>query len=304
MPTIDLDKVIERCFSDPCIRKRICGDFGIKDSGTAQDLASKLVKQFDQIPPKGHSWENHLDNCRVFRAAVFAIGSNSRNWATFLKYECRLKEILFGYDPAAVRERLRSGRSIEEDIKKCLPGQTVSKDSEAILDWAELLGDSPSYYDCLVKLRRKMAALPQVTENEAVPMVAGVLGMDLEKINKRWSPPDGLRTWKAPRMGFPLACEFLRNLYWGTFKPDRHIQRLLGCWFWEGTADAEERAKELGKVIGSQSKGLIKPLQFSLLGMKVSPADRHINAVDNLVWVLAAYVEKKDRESKTNYVTE
>ena len=302
MPTIDLDKVIERCFSEPDIRKRICGDFGIKDSGTAQDLASKLVKQFDQIPPKGHSWENHLDNCRVFRAAVFAIGSHSRNWATFLKYECRLKEILFGYDPAAVRERLRSGRSIEEDIKKCLPGQTVSNDSKAILDWAELLGDGPSYYDCLIKLRRKMAALPQVTENEAVPMVAGVLGMDLEKINKRWPPPDGLRTWKMPGMGFPLACEFLRNLYWGTFKPDRHIERLLGCWFWEGAADAEERAKELGKMIGSQSKGLIKPLQFSLLGMKVSPADRHINAVDNLVWVLGAYVEKKGEKSKTNYV--
>ena len=300
MPTIDLDKVIERCFSEPDIRKRICGDFGIKDSGTAQDLASKLVKQFDQIPPKGHSWENHLDNCRVFRAAVFAIGSNSRKWATFLKHECRLKEILFGYDPAAVRERLRSGRSIEEDIKKCLPSRTVKKDSEAILRWAELLGDGPPYYDCLIKLRRKMAALPQVTENEAVPMVAGVLGMDLEKIKKRWRTPDGPRTWKAPGMGFPLACEFLRNLYWGTFKPDRHIQRLLGCWFWEGTADAEERAKELGKVIGSQSKGLIKPLQFSLLGMKVSPADRHINEVDNLVWVLAAYVETK---AKTNYVT-
>ena len=302
MPTIDLDKVIERCFSDPEIRKRICKHFGIKDSGTAQVLASKLVKQFDQIPPKGHSWENHLDNCRVFRAAVFAIGSNSRNWATFLKYECRLKEILFGYDPAAVRERLRSGRSIEEDIKKCLPGQTVSNDSEAILDWAELLGDGPPYYDCLIKLRREMAALPQVKDDEAVPMVAGVLGMDLKKINKRWPPPDGLRTWKAPGMGFVLACEFLRNLYWGTFKPDRHIQRLLGCWFWEGAADAEERAKELGKVIGSQSKGLIKPLQFSLLGMKVSPADRHINKVDNLVWVLAAYVEKKGRETKTNYV--
>ena len=302
MPTIDLDKVIERCFSEPEIRKRICKHFGIKDSGTAQDLASKLVKTIGQIPPAGHCWEDHIENRCVFRAAVRAIGSKNRNWATFLKHERRLKEILFGYDPAAVRERLRSGRSIEEDIKKCLPGQTVKNDSKDILCWAELLGDGPPYYDCLIKLRRKMAALPQVTENEAVPMVAGVLGMDLEKINKRWPPPDGLRTWKAPGMGFVLACEFLRNLYWGTFKPDRHIQRLLGCWFWEGAADAEERAKELGKVIGSQSKGLIKPLQFSLLGMKVSPADRHINAVDNLVWVLAAYVEKKGRETKTNYV--
>ena len=149
MPTIDLDKVIERCFSELEIRKRICKHFEIKDSGTAQDLASKLVKTIGQIPPAGHCWEDHIENRCVFRAAVRAIGSNNRNWATFLKHERRLKEILFGYDPAAVRERLRSDRSIEEDIKKCLPGRTVKNDSKAILRWAKLLGDSPSYYDCL-----------------------------------------------------------------------------------------------------------------------------------------------------------
>ena len=203
MPTIDLDKVIERCFSELEIRKRICKHFEIKDSGTAQDLASKLVKTIGQIPPAGHCWEDHIENRCVFRAAVCAIGSNNRKWATFLKHECRLRNILSGYDPAAVREeRLHSDQSIEREIKGCLPGFTARRDCQAILDWAELLGDGPPYYDCLIKLRRKMAALPQVTENEAVPMVAGVLGMDLEKIKKRWQPPDGLRTWKAPRNGF------------------------------------------------------------------------------------------------------
>ena len=300
--TIDWNKVVEACFANSGIRKRICDDYGIEDSGTPQDLADRLVQSFDQTPPEGHSWEGHQENRPVFRAAVLAIGSNSRKWATFLQHKRRLRDILFGYDPASVRKKLQSGQSMEREIRECLPGVTARRDSEAIMRWAKLLGDGPPYYDGLVELRRKIAALPQVQDNEAIPLVAGVLGVGSKRINEHWPPPGGLGTWKVPGMGFILACEFLRNLYWGTFKPDRHIQRLLGRWFPKGAAGLEERASLLaGEVIGSRSQELIKRLQFSMLGMQVSPPDRHINAVDNLVWALGAHVEKKGRESQTNY---
>ena len=305
MQTIDLNRVVEACFANPEIRKRICDDYGIEDSGTPQDVADRLVQSFDQIPPEGHSWEDPLENRRVFRAAVLAIASNNRKWATFLKHKCRLKDILCDYDPAAsVRKKSQPGQSMEREIKECLPGITARRDSEAILRWAELLGDGPPYYDSLVELRREITALPQVQDNEAVALVSGVLGMKLKRIKKRWPPPSGLETWKAPGMGPILACEFLRNLHWGTFKPDRHIQRLLGRWFPEDAASMKERASQLAwEVIGSRSQELIKPLQFSLLGMQVSPPDRHLNEADNLVWLLGAYVEKKGKESHTNYVT-
>lgn len=310
MQTIDLNKVIEACFSNGGIRKRICDDYGIEDSGTPQELASELVRSFGQAPPEGHSWEDHLENCRVFRAAVLAIASNSRKWADFLKHKRRLRDILLGYDPASVREKLHSGQwierdAMERDIKACLPGPPYrkEKDCKAILRWAELLGDGPPYYDGLIKLRRRIAALPQVQDNEAVPLVAGVLGIGSRRINERWPPPGNVETWKGPGMGLTLACEFLRNLHWETFKPDRHIQRLLGLWFPEGAAGLEERANQLAReVLGSRSKALVEPLQFSLLGLQVSPADWQINAVDNLVWLLGAHVEKRGRESQTNYV--
>ena len=303
MQTIDLNKVVEACFANGGTRKQIYDDYGTEDSGTPQNLADRLVRSFDQTPQKGHSWEDPLENRCVFRAAVLAIGSNSRKWATFLQHERRLRDILFGYDPASVRKKLHSGQSMEREIKGCLPGQTDGRDCRAILRWAELLGDGPPYYNSLVELRRKIAALPQVQDNEAVPLVAGVLGMGSQRINERWPPPGSLATWKAPGMGFTLACEFLRNLHWGTFKPDRHIQRLLGRWFPEGAAGLEERASQLAReVFGSRSQQLVKPLQFSLLGMQVSPPDRHLNEVDNLVWLLGAYVEKKGKESQKNYV--
>ena len=304
MHTIDLNKVIEACFANGRTRKQICDDYGIEDSGTPQDLADRLIRSFGQTPQKGHSWESHLENRRVFRATVLAIASNSRKWADFLKHKCRLRRILCDYDPAATfSKKLHSGQSMEREIRECLPGQTGGGDYKAIMRWAELLGDDPPYYKHLVELRRKIAALPQVQDNETVPLVAGVLGMGSKRINERWPPPGSLATWKAPGMGFTLACEFLRNLHWGTFKPDRHIQRLLGRWFPEGAAHMEERANQLAReVIRSRSQQLAKPLQFSLLGMQVSP-DRHLNEVDNLVWLLGAYVEKKGKESQTNYVT-
>ena len=103
--------------------------------------------------------------------------------------------------------------------------------------------------------------------------------------------------------GFVLACEFLRNLYWDGFKPDRHIQRLLGRWFPEDTADLSARAGRLAtEVIGSRSESLVEPLQFALLGMQVSPPGELFSKVDNLLWVLGAYVEKKGRESDTDYL--
>lgn len=92
MQTIDLDKVTAACFSDDLIRARICSDFGIEARGTVQDLADKLIEALGQRAPAGHSWESRVKNRCVFRAAVFAIGSNSRKWATFLKHERQLRK--------------------------------------------------------------------------------------------------------------------------------------------------------------------------------------------------------------------
>ena len=133
-------------------------------------------------------------------------------------------------------------------------------------------------------------------------MVAAILGAGSKAMIKRWPPPETLGTWKAPGMGYVLACEFLRNLYWGTsFKPDRHIKRLPGGWFPEVAAGVENRAVQLAVLLGSRRGELVKDLKFSLVGIAVTPADRCLNEVDNLVWSLGRYVEKKGKESDTDY---
>jgi len=113
--------------------------------------------------------------------------------------------------------------------------------------------------------------------------------------------PAGLASWKAPGMGPTLASEFLRNLGWNGFKPDRHIQRLFSLWFPDVVEGCRERAVELAALLGTRAKDVVAFFTFSLVGHAVTPPGRTLSEVDNLVWALGAYVEKTGRESKLGY---
>ena len=111
-----------------------------------------------------------------------------------------------------------------------------------------------------------------------------------------------MESWKVPGMGMPLASEFLRNLHWEGFKPDRHIKRLIGRWFPKVVESKSRRASYLAReILHCGSKDVIVGLNFSLAGMAVTPNGCSFTKADNLVWALGAYVEKKDKESEKVY---
>ena len=85
------------------------------------------------------------------------------------------------------------------------------------------------------------------------------------------------------------------------FKPDRHIKRLFSLWFPDVIEASTTRAQELAKMIHSSSKGIREFFTFSIVGMAVTPTGHSFSEVDNLVWALGAYVEKKGKESTTRY---
>jgi hypothetical protein len=66
----------------------------------AQRFIAELLQVLDQTPTEDRS----PDNRKVFRAAVRALGSNSRAWATFHKREAELGTLLCGYNPLRVVE--------------------------------------------------------------------------------------------------------------------------------------------------------------------------------------------------------
>ena len=110
-------------------------------------------------------------------------------------------------------------------------------------------------------------------------------------IDERDRPP------KAPGMAPTLASEFLRNLGWDGFKPDRHIQRLFTLWFPDDGREVADRVDHLCDRIGRRDKATRQFAQYALIGIRRSPEGTPLSKVDNLVWALGAYVEKKGAES-------
>lgn len=114
-PACDLNAIKTGLFTSSKLRARILHDYGVtllpKD---ANEFANAVISQFDQAPAPV-PLEQTLNNADVFRAAVKALASNGRAWATFLKFERRLADLLGGYDPCKLnvgnlaRARIRRG---------------------------------------------------------------------------------------------------------------------------------------------------------------------------------------------------
>jgi len=300
-PLVDMERVIGRLFADPKVVSRLRRDYALKSPASdPASLANELVKSFGQVSELSPTAERSVDNDTVFRAAVRAVASNNRSWSTFLRFESELESQLGGYKATETNAAVLAEELSIPDLRAYLPGQSGTADASAIIKWAALLADVPDYYRALTDLARRLVKTG-ISEAEVVPAVAAVLGHPTKRMEQLWPPPDRLRSWKTPGMGPILASEFLRNLQWSAFKPDRHIQRLFDLWFDDVVEDYEEEAVDLAAAIGSRSGSVTKFLKFSLVGLAVTPPDRSPTEVDNLVWALGSYVEKRRKESSVSY---
>lgn len=301
MPTVDLGQIKERLYEDPQVLAKLVADYALlRAPANPEELAASLTDAFGQQLDATPTTRT-VTNREVFRAAVRALASNSRSWSTFLQRERTLASLLADYDPRATHDAISEGRVSLTDLKACLPGQTATADAKAILRWADLLEEVPNYNRGLAGLEQAFGDMG-AEDQELLPVVAGFLGNGPQKVRAdSLTPPANLESWKLPGMGAVLASEFLRNLRWNGFKPDRHIKRLFGQWFPEAVTACEPRARQLAAMIGSKGKELVVFLTFSLVGVSVTPAGHTFTEVDNLVWALGAYVEKRGRESDTRY---
>ena len=293
---LDIERISERLFEHEQIREKLCGNFCIEDAGDPVKMANRLVNSMGQITPRDGGTEDlEDDRTVVFRAAALALASNMRQWSRVLNCLGKFESLLEQYDPVAFSREVDADRARIQAVAKCLGGQTARADAEATMKWATMLEKNPGYFNALNKLKSDMRA--RVHDGEVVAVLAAFLGSPpTKRMRKRWPPPSGMESWKAPGMGMPLASEFLRNLHWEGFKPDRHIKRLIGRWFPEVVESKFGRASYLAReILHCGSKDLIIGLNFSLAGMAVTPSDCSFTKADNLVWALGAYVEKKDQ---------
>jgi hypothetical protein len=300
MPYVDLKVITQKLFEDERNRRRICRDYGVDPNLAPEQAAKAMVDAFGQNPSTNLDGIGKQSNRVVFRAAARALASNSRSWATFIRFEPRLADLTSDYDPQPTAAGWRTGRLKIHEVAACLPGQTGSSDARAMMLWADMLDSTPNYWAELRRLEELLIA-EDMGPAATVPSMAVVLGTPNSRMLRTFPPPGTLPTWKLPGMGPVLASEFLRNLRWAGFKPDRHIIRLFRKWFPDVIEKEAAHARAIGERLGTRRNDVLEFLTFSLVGAAVTPPDRSFTEVDNLVWALGAYAERKGTESSTQY---
>jgi hypothetical protein len=288
---------------DDRARRSLERDYGIGVHLTAPRFIADFLQVLDQTPTEDRS----PDNRKVLRAAVRALGSNSRSWATFHKRESELGTLLCGYDPLRVVE---NQEAIQSQLRGFFRGQTGAADSRAVLKWAVRLSTTrfqdelQNVTNCILAAHESLSGA-RLPSNHLMPALAAVCGhgpsrtMRLRLREAGIAAPAGL---KFPGMGYILATEFFRNLGFDGFKPDRHVKRLIQRWTPQVLEACAPTADNLMRTLGTRSDDLRRSLSYSLAGQALTPTNTSYSVADNLVWALGAYVERKGFESDRVYV--
>lgn len=306
---IDIELIGRRLYSNQSIRQRIVRDYSLNPQSNADDFIKSVIQKLEQHP-RGDVLTASIDNRNIFRAAVRAIGSNSRSWSSFVKNEKQIEETLLNFEYSSVNQAAENGTFSVNDLADCLPGQTKNGDAKAIIKWAEMLERHPNCYDqfktVAAYFRAEFDTHGISKENLLLAVVSFYCNPTISTNNSskifKTSIADTNQIKKLPGMQFALVSEFFRNLGWDGFKPDRHIQRLFKMWCPIEDREVLENVQKFCNIFGTHSRDVREFLYYSLLGRKLSPAGIPISIVDNMVWLLGSYVEKKGKESKIDYI--
>lgn len=311
MAVLDIQEATLALAEDPAVRGRLVRDFALTPASDApEDLVATLLEAFDQAP-----LENPLRRppspTELFRAAVRALGSNSRRWSTFLAAEPDLADLLHQYDPDRVVSDIEAGSLDVDRLLPYFPGITGRADAAAVLGWSRKAHERHFAHQIEATVRALRDRHDQLfgqplARAHLMPLVVAFLVSPTRRLGVvQWMFEDhefeaGL--WKLPGMGPALGSELFRNLGWDGFKPDRHVMRLLDRWCPTVVAEQKRVGRALAEVLGRRDRSTLDYLTYSLAGQTVSPANVSFSIVDNLIWALGAYVEKKGSESSRTYL--
>jgi hypothetical protein len=259
-----------------------------------EHLKTRFLNLFASFGQEERPWNPQTIDDEVFKAAVWAIASNSRSWTNVVNNRLTIEKLLCKFRLEELRSELqKDGRreSLVRELAKALGGQTAGGDAAGIVSWAQYLKThKPFAQNVLEPLRgwvgnRASAVKLDLTPQELTALCAAALGSPTELVKAG----TGITELKTPRMGFILATEFLRNLGWSGFKPDRHIQALLALWqpqAFESASEYETRSVSLSRqIFGTSSKAYVEPLRCCLVGVAFTPREVKFMVADQVMWL-------------------
>lgn len=297
MQQIPVREIRGLLFTDERLIKKLHKMYPGAVTTRGDELERHILKALGQTesPPT----EGRFTNQEIFRAATLAISSNSRSWARVSMHRHELCRELSNYVPERVVADIDRCKMI---VAKILGGITAKADAKSIANWAIVLSTNPDYYSWLMERRELLVNSlnrkihPELSYPETTAVVAASLG------NKRiiGATPESQPQLATPGMGPTLASEFLRNLGWTGFKPDRHIIRLMRGWF-PKNVEVQERTNAICDGLRLHNNKTREFIYHSLLGARMTPQQESINTTDQLVWLYGAVTGTKHIAAHASY---
>ena len=263
LPALDVTlKPLEEVVFKGSFAEKIRRDYLIEPNYEGEGLKEKLLAKFRSHGQYERDWvPNSVTNGEVFRAAVYAVLSSNASWSIVEKAISKLDKLLCDFDLAGIDENIVKSAlnkigGVEHDNSKWPPANVT----DHICKLVSKLKTTTSYAQNSIELVRQEVATKaglaelNLTNAEVTALCAAKL-LDASH--------------KLPGMGFIITNEFLRNLGWSGFKPDRHVKRLLKLWL-PNSHWAHEQARGLAEVfLANQAKSQyrILPLAYWVSGL-------------------------------------
>ena len=291
-------------FDVPKFAERVRDSYGVDVALTGHALEQRMFADLQMAVPGNGSGPR--PTATVFKAAVLALASNMRNWSQIHLELDNIRRICLQYEPAAVAASLET---VEVQLRNVLKGPSGRRnDCPAVIRWAQMLDRPESFGEYLQSLddatRRFLPEDLARAPGVVTAMMAALLGTGI-RLPPSLHPVSPFAA-KVPGMGPTLASEFLRNLGWPGFKPDRHVMRLFDYWrasdrLWDPLVErARAEVDDITRRLPQQSNAIGTFLFYSRLGELASPADMPLSRADQLVWLYGAFVlKKRDTQSGT-----
>ncbi|MEY8743905.1 hypothetical protein AB9M62_31575 [Bacillales bacterium AN1005] len=297
MDKLNIKRITQHLWEDPHIRKKLEIEYNLGKSFSSDEFSKSIIQALKQ--PVQNIFRE-VSNNEVFEAATKALGSNSRQWGKFSAKEHELRELLENYDPLKVYAKWNF--HFENEVKNYFPGQTRKNDVTAVFQWSQKLTHIENFYqNYIMKLASAFLKKAQdieisLSNEQLLLLVCGFCANPPKKTTLLSMHYDS-NCYKFFGMGYILSSEFLRNLGWNGFKPDRHIKRLFDLWYNSETKSDYSDIRLYHQLLYSKRKELNEFILYSQIGHSITPTNMTYSEVDNLLWAFGAYVAKKGKEA-------
>jgi hypothetical protein len=304
MKYLPLERIRQTLFQTTQFAEKIRKQYRIEDEIVGEQLEKRV---FELLGQQQHDpLEAHWTNNQVFEKAVLALGSNSRPWGAFLATLPQLRTQLSDFDVSRVSKWVDELGIVEcvNQLRRHLQGQTSRGDARGILRVAQILAKNPAYYE---RLRTAYFFVKKLSGRKiSEPAAAASLCVALLLGNARYaSLAARFSITKLPGMGVTLACEFLRNMGWSGFKPDRHVTEMMQIWYGDlERQNLESDIAEISRIFGRIAGSDLPLLRTSLLGARETPPGTPINQADQLVWLYRSTLRRPVVEEAERRQTE